>query len=136
MKSIRGYFWYKHLKFFYRFYVLYYKHKIFFPKKSYSCFGEDIFIQKYFKKLVYLALFTAPILLVLYFNNNNGAGIFDNYNFLSTLMNTIYHPQAFTQLIFDGFSDYFYFIPRSLFGFIYDTIGHFDLHTLIFFKIF
>ena len=51
MKSIRGYFWYKHLKFFYRLYVLYYKHKIFFPKKSYSCFGEDIFIQKYFKKL-------------------------------------------------------------------------------------
>ena len=94
-----------------------------------------LFVEKYFKKLVYLTLFTAPILFALYFNNNNEAAIIDNYNFLSTLMNTIYHPQAFAQLIFDGFSDYFYFIPRSLFGFFYDTIGHFNLHTIIFFKI-
>ena len=38
-------------------------------------------------------------------------------------------------LIFDGFLDYYYIIPRSLFGFFYDTVGHFNLHTMIFFKI-
>ena len=32
------------------FYYMYYRPKIFLPKKSYSMFGEDIFIQKFFKK--------------------------------------------------------------------------------------
>jgi FkbM family methyltransferase len=30
-------------------YYLFYRPKIFFPKKSYSMFGEDIFIEKYFR---------------------------------------------------------------------------------------
>jgi len=94
-----------------------------------------LFVEKYFKKLLSLALCTAPIFFLVYLNNNNGAGTIDNYNLASTLLNTIYHPQAFAQLIFDGFSDYFYFIPRSLFGFFYDSIGHFNLHTIFFFKI-
>jgi len=51
MKNIRGYFWHKYFNFFYKLYLLYYKHKIFFPKKSYSMLGEDVFIQKYFKNL-------------------------------------------------------------------------------------
>ena len=29
---------------------MYYRPKIFLPKKSYSMFGEDIFIEKFFKK--------------------------------------------------------------------------------------
>ena len=32
------------------FYNLFLKHRIFFPKKTYSCFGEDIFVDKFFKK--------------------------------------------------------------------------------------
>ena len=51
MKNIRGYFWHKHFNFLYRLYLLYYKHKIFFPKKSYSMLGEDLFIQKYFRNI-------------------------------------------------------------------------------------
>ena len=31
-------------------YYLFYRPKIFFPRKSYSLFGEDIFLSKYFKK--------------------------------------------------------------------------------------
>ena len=31
-------------------YYMYYRPKIFLPKKSYSMFGEDIFIEKFFKK--------------------------------------------------------------------------------------
>jgi len=31
-------------------YYLFYRPKIFFPKKSYSTFGEDIFLQKFFSK--------------------------------------------------------------------------------------
>ena len=33
-----------------KFYQLYYKPKIFFPKKSYSMFGEDLFINNFFKE--------------------------------------------------------------------------------------
>ena len=51
MKNVRGYFWYKHFNFFYRIYLLYIKHKTFFPKKSYSEWGEDLFISKYFKNV-------------------------------------------------------------------------------------
>ena len=51
MKNVRGYFWYKNFNFFYSIYLLYIKHKIFFPKKSYSEWGEDLFILKYFKNL-------------------------------------------------------------------------------------
>ena len=32
------------------FYYLYYRPKIFFPKKTYSTFGEDLIIEKYFEK--------------------------------------------------------------------------------------
>ena len=32
------------------YYYLFYRPKIFFPKKSYSIFGEDIFLDEYFKK--------------------------------------------------------------------------------------
>ena len=32
------------------FYYMYYRPKIFLPKKSYSMFGEDIFIEKFFRK--------------------------------------------------------------------------------------
>ena len=51
MKKVRGYFWYRHFNFLYRFYLLYIKHKTFFPKKTYSEWGEDSFILKYFKNL-------------------------------------------------------------------------------------
>lgn len=37
------------MNFFQKFYQLYYKPKIFYPKKSYSIFGEDIFINNFFK---------------------------------------------------------------------------------------
>jgi hypothetical protein len=36
---------------FYKIYALYIKHKSFIPKKKHSIFGEDIFADKYFKKL-------------------------------------------------------------------------------------
>ena len=51
MKNVRGYFFYKNFNFLYRLYLLYIKHKTFFPKKSYSMLGEDLFILKYFKNL-------------------------------------------------------------------------------------
>tara|TARA_Y100000590_G_C15480710_1_gene923887 strand:+ start:194 stop:868 length:675 start_codon:yes stop_codon:yes gene_type:complete len=38
------------MNFFEKFYQLYYKPKIFFQKKSYSMFGEDLFINNFFKK--------------------------------------------------------------------------------------
>ena len=37
------------LKYFKLLYYLFYRPKIFFPKKSYSLFQEDLFIKKYFK---------------------------------------------------------------------------------------
>ena len=36
-------------KYFSNIYNLYWKHKNFFPKKQYSCFGEDLFVSDYFK---------------------------------------------------------------------------------------
>ena len=36
--------------FFFYLYHLYYRHKIFYPKKSYSCLGEDLIINNFFKK--------------------------------------------------------------------------------------
>jgi hypothetical protein len=51
MKKVRGYFWYKNFNFLYRRYLLYIKHKTILPKKTYSEWGEDIFISKYFKSL-------------------------------------------------------------------------------------
>jgi len=51
MKKIRGHYFYKHFTFLYKLYALYIKHKSFIPKKYQSTFGEDIFAEKYFKKL-------------------------------------------------------------------------------------
>ena len=51
MQNVRGYFWYKNFNFLYKFYLLYIKHKTFLPKKTYSEWGEDLFIIKYFKNL-------------------------------------------------------------------------------------
>ena len=51
MKNVRGYFFYKHFNFLYRYYLLYVKHKTFFPKKTYSQWGEDLFALKHFKNL-------------------------------------------------------------------------------------
>ena len=51
MKKIRGYYFYKHFAFLYKLYALYIKHNSFIPKKSQSIFGEDVFAEKYFKKL-------------------------------------------------------------------------------------
>jgi len=51
MKNVRGYFWHKHFNFLYRVYLLYIKHKTFFVKKTYSEWGEDLFIVKYLKNL-------------------------------------------------------------------------------------
>jgi len=51
MKKIRGHYFYKHFNFLYKIYALYIKHNSFIPKKSQSIFGEDIFADKYFKKL-------------------------------------------------------------------------------------
>lgn len=50
-KKVRGYFWYNNFKYLYELYLLYIKHKTFFPKKRYSQSGEDLFILKYFNKL-------------------------------------------------------------------------------------
>ena len=50
-KNVRGYFFYKNFNYLYKLYLLYIKHKIFFTKKTYSMFGEDLFILKYFKNL-------------------------------------------------------------------------------------
>ena len=41
-------------KYLFNIYNLFLKHKIFFPKKTYSCFGEDIFVDKFFKKKFFL----------------------------------------------------------------------------------
>ena len=38
------------MNFFFYIYHLYYRHKIFYPKKSYSCLGEDLIINNFFKK--------------------------------------------------------------------------------------
>ena len=38
------------MKFFSYFYHLYYRHKIFYPKQSYSCLGEDLIVNNFFKK--------------------------------------------------------------------------------------
>ena len=35
--------------FFLNLYNLYYKHKLFFPKKTYSCWGEDLIVENFFK---------------------------------------------------------------------------------------
>ncbi len=51
MKNTRGYFFYKNFNFLYRLYLLYVKHKTFLPKKTYSMWGEDLFVEKYFKKV-------------------------------------------------------------------------------------
>ena len=51
MKKVRGYFFYKHFNFLYGLYLLYFKHKNFFPKKSYSMLGEDVYTLKYFENL-------------------------------------------------------------------------------------
>ncbi|MBA1338727.1 MAG: Methyltransferase FkbM domain-containing protein [Pelagibacterales bacterium] len=49
MKNVRGYFWYKNFNYLYKFYLLYIKHKTFLPKKTYSEWGEDLFVTKFFK---------------------------------------------------------------------------------------
>ncbi|MBC8295277.1 MAG: FkbM family methyltransferase [Pelagibacterales bacterium] len=51
MKKIRGQYFYKHLNYLYKIYALYIKHNSFIPKSFYSIFGEDIFADKFFKKL-------------------------------------------------------------------------------------
>ena len=50
-KNIRGYFFYKNFNYLYKLYLLYIKHNIFFPRKSYSMLGEDLFISKFFKNI-------------------------------------------------------------------------------------
>ena len=50
-KNVRGYFFYKNFNYLYKLYLLYIKHNIFFPKKSYSMLGEDLFISKFFKNI-------------------------------------------------------------------------------------
>ena len=51
MKKIRGQYFYKHFNYLYKIYALYIKHNSFIPKNFYSIFGEDIFADKFFKKL-------------------------------------------------------------------------------------
>ncbi len=51
MKNTRGYFFYKNFNFLYRLYLLYIKHKTFYPKNTYSMFGEDLFTKAYFKNI-------------------------------------------------------------------------------------
>ena len=51
MKNVRGYFWHRHFNYLYRLYLLYVKHKTIFPQKTYSEWGEDLFILQYFKNL-------------------------------------------------------------------------------------
>ena len=91
--------------------------------------------QKQYKKSLLMSVFLIPLLLFIFFYNGGSGGVLDNYNLLSSLKNTIIKPQSFIQLIYDGFTDYFYMIPRSLFGFFYDTMGHFNLHKMAYFNI-
>ena len=51
MKNVRGYFWHRHFNYLYKLYLLYIKHKTILQKKTYSEWGEDLFILKYFKNL-------------------------------------------------------------------------------------
>ncbi len=51
MQNVRGYFFYKYFNYLYGLYLLYFKHKTFFPKKTYSMLGEDLYTLKYFKNL-------------------------------------------------------------------------------------
>ena len=50
-KNVRGYFFYKNFNYLYKLYLLYIKHKIFFPKKTYSMQGEDLFALNFFKNM-------------------------------------------------------------------------------------
>jgi len=50
-KNVRGYFFYKNFNYLYKLYLLYIKHKIFFLKKTYSMFGEDLFALKFFRNM-------------------------------------------------------------------------------------
>ena len=51
MQNVRGYFFYKYFNYLYGLYLLYFKHKTFFLKKTYSMYGEDLYTLKYFKNL-------------------------------------------------------------------------------------
>ena len=51
MKNVIRYFLHRNFNFLYILYLLYVKHKTIFPKKTYSEWGEDLFISNYFKNL-------------------------------------------------------------------------------------
>ena len=91
--------------------------------------------QKQYNKSLLMAGFLTPLIFFVFFFNGSSGGVLDNYNFLSTLKNTLFEPQSFIQLIYNGLTDYFHIIPKSLFGFFYDAMGHFNLHKMAYFSI-
>ncbi len=97
-----------------------------------------LFIKKNFKKLSLLFLSSSLMLLLLlsFYKKFSGNSIaLENDGYFSGLTYQLSQPEYLFQLIYNSFSSYFYIIPRSLFGFFYDTIGHFNLHNIIIFKI-
>ena len=93
-----------------------------------------LFIKKQFSRLLHLLIFTSLALLLLLQIYKKYTGVrlsLQNYSYFSHLL----QPEYLAQSIYNSFSFYFFIIPRSLFGFFYDTIGHFNLHTIIFFKV-
>jgi len=97
-----------------------------------------LLIGKNFKKLSLLSLSSFLIIFLLLLLYNKISEIktpLENYGYFSSLIDQINQPQYFSQSIKNSFSNYFYIIPRSLFGFFYDIIGHYNLHTTIIFKI-
>ena len=96
-----------------------------------------LLIEKNYKKLSLLFLSSSIALLLLsFFKKKSGIGIvLENDGYFSIFTDQLMHPEYLFQSIYNSFSGYFYIIPQSLFGFFYDTIGHFNLHTIIIFKI-
>ena len=97
-----------------------------------------LFIEKRFSRLSFLLMCTSLISFIFLSFSTTPIGSefsLENYGYFSSLMAQLSQPQALAQSIYKGFFNYFHVIPTSIFGFIYDTIGHFNFHMLIIFKI-
>jgi len=97
-----------------------------------------LFIEKRFSRLSFLLMCTSLISFIFLSFSTTPIGSefsLENYGYFSSLMAQLSQPQALAQSIYKGFFNYFHVIPTSIFGFIYDIIGHFNFHMLIIFKI-
>jgi hypothetical protein len=76
------------------------------------------------------------LLLLSFYKNLSGNSIaLENDGYFSVFTYQLSQPEYLFQSVYNSFSSYFNIIPRSIFGFFYDTIGHFNLHTIIIFRI-